>query len=293
MTGSTRGGTPPAGRTATGCSCGGLGACSSGGGRCGGRTGWTWTRWRRARRRWSGSTTSRRSRPRRPSTCGSRGEVFAAYWRWRRRGAGEDVLEFWIEADAFMRQMIRVLIGTMLEVGGGRRTVASFVELLAGRPRSAPGRTAPAHGLYLAGVGYGGERVLAGGGGRGGVTGRWRGDGGGDGGVSSAGRRRAACERAGNGVAARRQHLRRNSATNAGDSRRTIGGSVGGASWVPMAARPCKTQQTPRPPASLPHKHGQPAYVAGSCRLARFGALYRVGSARTPRSHGSRNGNWL
>jgi len=84
-------------------------------------------------------------------------DVFAAYWR--RVG---DVLEFWIEADAFMRQMNRVLVGTMLEVGsgGGRRSVASFVELLSGRPRSEAGRTAPAHGLYLAGVGYGGERVL-------------------------------------------------------------------------------------------------------------------------------------
>ena len=83
-------------------------------------------------------------------------EVFAAAWR----GPGDGVLEFWIEADAFMRQMIRVLVGTMLEVGGGRRSVASFVELLCGRPRSCGGRTAPAHGLYLAGVGYGGERVL-------------------------------------------------------------------------------------------------------------------------------------
>jgi tRNA pseudouridine38-40 synthase len=93
--------------------------------------------------------------------------VFAAYWR-RAGGAGEDVgdgagagvVEFWIEADAFMRQMNRVLVGTMLEVGGGRRSVASFTELLCGRPRSAAGRTAPAHGLCLAGVGYGGERVL-------------------------------------------------------------------------------------------------------------------------------------
>ncbi len=83
-------------------------------------------------------------------------EVFAAAWR----GPGDGVLEFWIEADAFMRQMIRVVVGTMLEVGGGRRSVASFSELLCGRPRSCAGRTAPAHGLYLAGVGYGGERVL-------------------------------------------------------------------------------------------------------------------------------------
>jgi tRNA pseudouridine38-40 synthase len=86
--------------------------------------------------------------------------VFAAYWRGQ-----HDVLEFWIEADAFMRQMNRVLVGTMLEVGAGRRSVAEFVELLGGRPRSCAGRTAPAHGLYLAGVGYGGERVLPGSGG--------------------------------------------------------------------------------------------------------------------------------
>jgi len=83
--------------------------------------------------------------------------VFAAFWR---RVGTSELLEFWIEADAFMRQMNRVLVGTMLEVGVGRRSVASFVELLAGRPRSAAGPTAPAHGLYLAGVGYGGERVL-------------------------------------------------------------------------------------------------------------------------------------
>jgi tRNA pseudouridine38-40 synthase len=75
-------------------------------------------------------------------------------------GGGGELLEFWIEADAFMRHMNRVLVGTMLEVAGGRRTVSSFVELLDGRPRAEAGPTAPAHGLYLAGVGYGGERVL-------------------------------------------------------------------------------------------------------------------------------------
>ncbi len=85
-------------------------------------------------------------------------EVFAAYWR--SSGSAGEILEFWIEADAFMRQMNRVLVGTMLEVAAGRRSVDDFVALLDGRPRSAAGRTAPAHGLYLAGVGYGGERVL-------------------------------------------------------------------------------------------------------------------------------------
>ena len=83
-------------------------------------------------------------------------DVFAAHWR-----AGDDGLtEFWIEADSFMRHMVRVLVGTMLEVSSGRRGVEDFTQLLAGRPRQAAGQTAPPHGLYLAGVGYDGRRVL-------------------------------------------------------------------------------------------------------------------------------------
>ena len=85
--------------------------------------------------------------------------VFAASWRVA--PGDPDVLEFLIEADAFMRNMNRVLVGTMLDVGGGRRSVESFTRLLDGRPRTEAGDTAPAHGLYLAGVGYGGERVLS------------------------------------------------------------------------------------------------------------------------------------
>jgi tRNA pseudouridine38-40 synthase len=70
---------------------------------------------------------------------------------WRRDG---DILEFWVEADTFMRHMIRILVGTMLEVGAGRRDVADFARLLEGAPRTAAGETASASGLYLASVRY-------------------------------------------------------------------------------------------------------------------------------------------
>jgi tRNA pseudouridine38-40 synthase len=72
--------------------------------------------------------------------------------RWEEQG---DVLAFWIEADSFMRQMIRALVGTMLEVARGRRTLEDFTTLLDGRPRADAGPTLPPHGLYLASVSYG------------------------------------------------------------------------------------------------------------------------------------------
>jgi|ERR1035441_9277600 tRNA pseudouridine38-40 synthase len=65
-----------------------------------------------------------------------------------------ELLEFWIEADTFLRHMNRVLVGTMLDVAAGLIGVEQFTELLEGRPRSQAGRTAPAHGLALASVSY-------------------------------------------------------------------------------------------------------------------------------------------
>jgi tRNA pseudouridine38-40 synthase len=82
--------------------------------------------------------------------------VFGAVWA----PAGPGLLEFRIEADAFMRNMIRVLVGTMLEVGGGRRSIGAFAELLRGRPRADAGATAPPQGLHFLGAGYGGARVM-------------------------------------------------------------------------------------------------------------------------------------
>jgi tRNA pseudouridine38-40 synthase len=77
-------------------------------------------------------------------------DVLSASWGSEQN----DILAFRISADAFMRNMVRVLVGTMLEVAGGRRTPEEFAALLAGAPRTAAGDTAPPHGLYLESVGY-------------------------------------------------------------------------------------------------------------------------------------------
>ncbi len=77
-------------------------------------------------------------------------KVSAAAWAQE----STDVLAFTITADAFMRNMVRTLVGTMLQVASGRRSVESFSKLLGGASRPEAGDTAPPHGLYLESVAY-------------------------------------------------------------------------------------------------------------------------------------------
>lgn len=71
--------------------------------------------------------------------------------RWERRG---DVLTYHITANSFLYGMVRTLVGTMLEVADGRRSLADLERLLAGGERSEAGAAVPSRGLTLVGVGY-------------------------------------------------------------------------------------------------------------------------------------------
>jgi tRNA pseudouridine38-40 synthase len=86
-----------------------------------------------------------------------RREVFEISWH-------EDgpELELRIVGAGFLRGMVRSLVGTLLEVGRGLRSVESFVDLLQGAPRTAAGPTAPAHGLVLMRVVYDSEWLVDG-----------------------------------------------------------------------------------------------------------------------------------
>jgi tRNA pseudouridine38-40 synthase len=66
-----------------------------------------------------------------------------------------------ISADGFVHRMVRTIVGTLVECGLGRRDPSSLPEILAARDRRVAGLTAPAHGLYLAGVRYDGYDSFA------------------------------------------------------------------------------------------------------------------------------------
>jgi tRNA pseudouridine38-40 synthase len=68
--------------------------------------------------------------------------------------AGDGILRFWIEATAFCHQMVRSLVGTLVDVGLGKRTAADVGAALRSGDRAAAGQVAPPQGLCLWQVNY-------------------------------------------------------------------------------------------------------------------------------------------
>lgn len=76
-------------------------------------------------------------------------KIFEAEWK-----QAEDTLVFHISANRFLRGMVRAIVGTLLDVGLGKLSLAEFREIILQKDRNAAGRAVPAHGLFLTKVTY-------------------------------------------------------------------------------------------------------------------------------------------
>jgi tRNA pseudouridine38-40 synthase len=68
--------------------------------------------------------------------------------------AHEDGVDFTIRADRFLRNMVRSIVGTMLEIGQGKMTLQEFRNVIEAKDRSRAGMSVPAKGLFLVDVEY-------------------------------------------------------------------------------------------------------------------------------------------
>jgi len=66
----------------------------------------------------------------------------------------QDIVRIEIEADRFLKQMVRAMVGTLVEVGQEKRKPEEMKRILEAKDRRAAGYTAPAQGLYLVRVDY-------------------------------------------------------------------------------------------------------------------------------------------
>ena len=67
------------------------------------------------------------------------------------------LIEFWVAGKGFLKQMVRTMVGTLVDIGLGKFKAEDLDDILAARDRRAAGRTAPAQGLTLVHIYYGTE----------------------------------------------------------------------------------------------------------------------------------------
>ena len=70
---------------------------------------------------------------------------------WEKKG---NQLIFTIQADRFLRNMVRAIVGTIAETGMGKRSLREFEEIIEAKDRCKAGKSAPAKGLFLTGIEY-------------------------------------------------------------------------------------------------------------------------------------------
>jgi tRNA pseudouridine38-40 synthase len=78
-------------------------------------------------------------------------KVMEAEWKYDEQ---ERILEFHIKADRFLRNMVRAIVGTLLQVGYGNLQVDEMQDIIKSKNRSSSGKSVAAKGLYLTEVGY-------------------------------------------------------------------------------------------------------------------------------------------
>lgn len=66
----------------------------------------------------------------------------------------DEFLRFEIKANRFLRNMVRAVVGTMIELGRGKISLSDFEAIIEAKDRSAAGYSVPAHGLYLIDIEY-------------------------------------------------------------------------------------------------------------------------------------------
>lgn len=75
--------------------------------------------------------------------------IYQAEWKY-----DENKLIFTIKADRFLRNMVRAIVGTMVDAGRGKIGTGDFEEIILARDRCKAGKSAPAQGLYLEDIEY-------------------------------------------------------------------------------------------------------------------------------------------
>lgn len=76
-------------------------------------------------------------------------EIHSAHWAFK-----EEKLIFTIQANRFLRNMVRAIVGTLMEVGRGKLSLTHFELILTSKDRCEAGQSVPAHGLFLTSIVY-------------------------------------------------------------------------------------------------------------------------------------------